>query len=78
MDDMYCDSDDNNVILFTVINMFYTCQADVKTKITVGMFMCGDAEWRNVRSRNFYMFLLCRSATLYEFDLVPLQHVEVW
>ena len=40
MEDMYCDSDDNNVILFTVINTFYTCQADVKTKITVGMFMC--------------------------------------
>ena len=37
---MYCDSDDNNVILFTVINTFYTCQADVDTKMTVGMFMC--------------------------------------
>ena len=40
MDDMYCDSDDNNVILFTVINTLYTCQADVDTKMTVGMFMC--------------------------------------
>ena len=40
MKDMYCDSDDNNVILFTVINTFYTCQADVDTKITVGMFFC--------------------------------------
>ena len=40
MEDMCCDSDDNNVILFTVINMFYTCQADVDTKMTVGMFMC--------------------------------------
>ena len=39
-EDMYCDSDDNNVILFTVINTFYTCQADVDTKMTVGMFMC--------------------------------------
>ena len=28
------------VILFTVINTFYTCQADVDTKMTVGMFMC--------------------------------------
>ena len=36
----YCVSDYNNVILFTVINTFYTCQADVETKMTVGMFMC--------------------------------------
>ena len=40
MKDMYCDSDDNNVILLPVINTFYTCQADVDTKMTVGMFMC--------------------------------------
>ena len=40
MEDMYCDSDDNNVILFTVINTFYKCQADVDTKMTGGMFMC--------------------------------------
>ena len=40
MEDMYCDSDCNNVILFTVINTFYTYQADVKTKMRVGMFMC--------------------------------------
>ena len=35
MEDMYCDSDYNNVILFTVINTFYTCQGDVETKTTV-------------------------------------------
>ena len=40
MEDMYCDSDDSNVIIFTVINTFYTCQADVDTKMTVGMFVC--------------------------------------
>ena len=40
MEDMYCDSDCNNVILITVINTFYTCQADVETKMTVGMFLC--------------------------------------
>ena len=40
MGDMFCDSDHNNVILFTVINKFYTCQADVETKMTVGMFLC--------------------------------------
>ena len=40
MEGMYCDSGNDNVILFTVINTFYTCQADVKTKMTVGMFMC--------------------------------------
>ena len=33
-------TDDNNVILLPVINTFYTCQADVYTKMTVGMFMC--------------------------------------
>ena len=27
MEAMYCDSDYNNVILFTVINTFYTCQS---------------------------------------------------
>ena len=31
---MYCDSDDNNEILLPVINTFYTCQADVDTKMT--------------------------------------------
>ena len=36
---MYCDNDDNNVILFTVINTFFTCPADVDTKMTVGMFI---------------------------------------
>ena len=36
-----------------------------------------DAEWRNVQSRNFHMSLLWRSATLYEYDLVQLQHGEV-
>ena len=40
MEDMCCDSDDNNAILLPVINMFYQCQADVVTKMTVGMFMC--------------------------------------
>ena len=40
MEDMYCDSDDNNVILFTVINTYNTCQTDVDTKMTVGMFLC--------------------------------------
>ena len=39
-EDMYSVSYYNNVILFTVINTFYTCQADVETKMTVGMFMC--------------------------------------
>ena len=36
-----------------------------------------NAEWRNVQSRNFHMSLLWRSATLYEYALVQLQHVEV-
>ena len=40
MEDTYCDSDDHNVKLFTVINTFYTCQTDVDTKMTIGMFMC--------------------------------------
>ena len=40
MEDMYCGSDYNNVLLFTVINMCYTCQAGRKTKMTVGMFLC--------------------------------------
>ena len=40
MEDMFCDSDDNNVMLLLVINTFYTCQADVDTKMTVGMFLC--------------------------------------
>ena len=40
MEDMYCESDYNNVILFTVMNTFYTCQADVETKMTVSMFLC--------------------------------------
>ena len=31
MEDMYSDSDYNNVILFTVINTSYRCQADVET-----------------------------------------------
>ena len=56
MEDMYRDSDDNNVILFTVINTFYTCghQADSR-------YVCMyDAEWRNVHSRNFYMSLLVK------------------
>ena len=39
-EDMYCDSDDNHVVVFLVINTFCTCQADVDTKMTVGMFMC--------------------------------------
>ena len=38
MEDMFCDSDDNNVMLLLVINTFYTCQADVDTKMTVCMF----------------------------------------
>ena len=38
--DMYCDSDDNNVILLPAINTFCTCQADADTKMTIGMFMC--------------------------------------
>ena len=58
MEDMYCDSDDNSVILFTVINTFYTCQFDVDTKMTVSMFLCMTQKWRNVHSRNFYMSLL--------------------
>ena len=36
MEDMYCDIDYNNMILFTVINTFCTCQADAETKMTVG------------------------------------------
>ena len=36
-----------------------------------------DAEWRSVQSRNFHMSLLWRSATLYEYYLVQLQHAEV-
>ena len=40
MEDMYCDSDDDHVILLLAINTFYTCEADVDTKMTVGMFMC--------------------------------------
>ena len=40
MEEMYCDSDYNNVILFAVINTLYTCQAGVKIKMTVGMFLC--------------------------------------
>ena len=51
MEDMYCDSDCYNVILFTVINTFYTCQADVDTKMTVGMFMCLTQSVENVHSR---------------------------
>ena len=39
-EDMYCDSDDKNVILFSEIDTFHTCQADVNTKMTVGMVMC--------------------------------------
>ena len=39
MEDMYNDSDYNNVILFTVINTSYRCQADVETKMTMGMFL---------------------------------------
>ena len=38
MEDMFRDSDDNNVMLLLVINTFYTSQADVDTKMTVGMF----------------------------------------
>ena len=40
MEDMHCDSDDNNVILLLVINTFYTYQTDVDTQMTVGMFPC--------------------------------------
>ena len=40
MEDMYCDSDYYKVILFAVINKLYTCQAGVKIKMTVGMFLC--------------------------------------
>ena len=40
MEEMYCDSDSNNVILFAVINTLYTCLAGVKTKMTVGMSLC--------------------------------------
>ena len=39
MKDVCCDSDDNNVTLFTVIT-FYTCQAGVDTEMTVCMFLC--------------------------------------
>ena len=38
LEDMYCDSDYNNVIL-SVNNTLYTCQAGVKIKMTVGMFL---------------------------------------
>ena len=58
MEDMHRDSDNNNVILFTVINTFYTCQGDVETKMTVGNVSVYDAEWRNVHSRNICMSLL--------------------
>ena len=40
MEDLYCDTDYNNVILFTVINTFYKIQGDVETNTTVGMFLC--------------------------------------
>ena len=40
VEDMYSDSSYNNVILFTVINTSYTCQADVETKMTMRMFLC--------------------------------------
>ena len=42
MEDMYCDSDYNNVILFTVINTFHTFQADVKTKMFLWMTQNGE------------------------------------
>ena len=57
MKEMYCDSDDNNVILLPVINTFYTCAADVDTKMTVGMFM-SIPQNGEMCSRNFYMSLL--------------------
>ena len=40
MDDMYSGGDFNNVISLTAINLLSTCQADVDTKMTVGMFVC--------------------------------------
>ena len=41
MEDMYCDSDDNNVIIIHCDRTrSSTCQADVDIKMTVGMFMC--------------------------------------
>ena len=55
MEDMYRDSDYNNVILFTLINTFYTSQGDVETKMTVGYVSMYDAEWRTVHSRNICM-----------------------
>ena len=74
---MYCDGDDNNVISFTVINTFYTCQADVNTKKTVGMFMCmtQNGEMCTV---GIPTCLCLVQTTLFEYDLVQLQHVEVW
>ena len=64
MEDMYCDSGYNNVILFTVINTFYTCQADVGTNMTVGMFLC--------MTQNEEM---CTVGTFYYVSLVRKRHV---
>ena len=58
MEDMYCDSDDNDVMSFTVINPFYTCQVDVEDQDDGWYVSVYDAAWRNVHSRNFYMSLL--------------------
>ena len=78
MEDMYCDSDYNKVILFTVINTFYTCQADVENKMTVGMFMCMTQNGEMCTVGTSTCLSLVKKATLCEYDLVQRQHVEVW
>ena len=78
MRDMYCDSDDNNVILLPVINTFCTCQADVDTKMTVGMIMCitQNGEMCTV---GIPTCLSCEEAPRWmSMILVQPQHVEVW
>ena len=53
----------------TVINTFCTCQADVDTKMTVGMFMCmtQNGEMCTVGTSTC---LFCEDAPQYEYDLV--------
>ena len=79
MEDMYCDSDYNNVILFSVINKHLLRMSSWCGHQEDGWYVSVyDAEWRNVHSRNLSMSLLWRSATLYEYDLVQPQHIDVW
>ena len=81
MKDMYCDSDDDNVILLLMINTFYTCQADVDTKMTVGILMCMTQHGEMCTVVCTVGTSTCLSlvqTTLYEDDLVQQQHIEAW